>query len=66
MDKTTPLPNPAEADRRQGDDRRRVDGTPPGRHDRRRGLESRKPDVVELEMTNSEWAALSAEPPPAK
>jgi len=48
-----------------GADRRHVDGNPPTKHDRRRGLESRKPEVVELDMTDSEWGALAQEPPPA-
>ena len=49
-------------DRRSGDDRRHVEGTPPSRHERRRDIESRQPEVVELDMSNSEWAALSQEP----
>jgi len=40
-------------------DRRRRDVGPPGRHERRRGLEARKPEVVELEISESEWAALN-------
>jgi hypothetical protein len=55
---------PRVGDRRSGGDRRRVDVGPPGKHERRRNLESRKPDVVELEMTNSEWGALGREPLP--
>lgn len=57
------------AERRSGADRRHVDGQPPGKHERRRGVESRKPEVIELEMSNSEWAALSesaVEPAPKK
>ena len=49
-------------ERRQGVDRRQVDTGPPTKHDRRRALEPRKPEVVELDMSNSEWAALSEEP----
>jgi len=64
MDKPrTNKPSPA-SDRRLGADRRHVDGNPPTKHDRRRGLESRKPEVVELDMTDSEWGALAQEPPP--
>ena len=53
-------------DRRTGEDRRRVDNGPPGKHERRRSLEPRKPEVVELDMSNSEWSALSDEPMPPK
>lgn len=49
-------------ERRCGPDRRRLDLDRFGRHERRLGVEARKPDVVELEMTKSEWLALSAEP----
>ncbi len=55
-----------EADRRSGVDRRKVDVARPGKPERRRNLESRKPDVVEREMTNSEWGALTHEPPPPR
>ena len=56
--KQTPLP----AERRANRDRRHVDGAPPGKHDRRRGLEPRLPEVVELDMSSSEWMTLSDEP----
>ncbi|MEP7100814.1 MAG: hypothetical protein ABI781_09910 [Burkholderiales bacterium] len=65
MNKLRAEPPPRETDRRSGEDRRHVEGKPPGKHDRRRGLESRKPEVVELDMSNSEWAALAEPPPPA-
>ncbi len=40
---------------------------PPGKVDRRRSVDSRKPDVVELDMSNSEWTALTQVPePPSK
>jgi hypothetical protein len=55
-----------EGDRRSGVDRRKVDVACPGKRERRRNLESRKPDVVEREMTNSEWGALTHEPPPPR
>jgi len=46
-------------DRRSGVDRRKVDiGPPAGKPERRRSVEARKPEVVELDMTNSEWTAL--------
>ncbi len=64
MKKQSIAPLPAKAtDRRLGDDRRNVESGPPGKHERRRGVESRQPEVVELDMSTSEWAALS-EPPP--
>jgi len=59
---TTRTPTPSE--RRSGDDRRRIEGAPPGKHDRRRGLEPRLPEVVELDMTNSEWMSLGDDPLP--
>ncbi|HEY9239260.1 MAG TPA: hypothetical protein VIP10_10525 [Burkholderiaceae bacterium] len=59
MSKAPAKPQPAEAERRTGVDRRRVEGKPPGKHERRRGIESRKPEVSEVEMSHSEWAALS-------
>ena len=46
-------------ERRRGIDRREVDKGPPGKHERRRGVESRKPEVTELEMSDSEWTRLS-------
>lgn len=46
------------ADRRSGVDRRKLDKGPPGKVERRRNVESRKPDVSEVEMTNSEWGDL--------
>jgi hypothetical protein len=51
-------------ERRAGEDRRKFDKGPPGNHERRRSMEPRKPEVVELEMTDSEWAALNGKPPP--
>ena len=52
-----------ELDRRSGEDRRAVDAVVPGKPERRRSVESRKPDVVELQMSASEWGALVHEPP---
>ena len=45
-------------DRRSGTDRRKVDTPRKGLPERRRNLESRQPDVVEIEMTTSEWGTL--------
>ena len=47
-----------EADRRSGKDRRKLDVVPSGKPERRRSVESRKPEVVELDMSTSEWGAL--------
>jgi hypothetical protein len=47
---------------RSGQDRRKVDNPPPVKVDRRRSVDARKPDVVELEMTDSEWSALNQLP----
>jgi hypothetical protein len=55
---------PAQADRRSGADRRRVDKGPPGGRERRRLVEPRRPEVAELDMSESEWASLAAELPP--
>lgn len=49
-------------ERRSGVDRRRVDLERFGRPERRHGVEARRPEVIEREMTNSEWLELSAEP----
>lgn len=54
-------------ERRSGADRRRVDKGPPGGRERRRLVEPRLPDVAEIEMSPSEWDALSKSlPPPAR
>jgi len=56
-------------ERRSGDDRRQVDKGPPGRIERRKRVEARRPEVSVLELTDSEWATLSGDgttaPPPA-
>jgi hypothetical protein len=49
------------ADRRSGRDRRQVDGGPPSRHERRRNVEPRQPEVVELEFSQSQWDAMHQE-----
>jgi hypothetical protein len=53
---------PRTAERRSGVDRRAADLPPPGRIDRRRNVDARKPDVTELDMSDSEWSALSQSP----
>lgn len=52
--------------RRAGADRRKVDKGPPRGRERRVSLEPRKPDVIERELTPSEWAALQEQVSPPK
>lgn len=59
MDKLTVSHEADRTERRSGDDRRRKDVGPPTRHERRRGVEARKPEVTELEISESDWAALT-------
>lgn len=62
-----PAPGPAAqpaADRRSGKDRRRVDLRLPGEHERRRSVEPRKPEVRELDLSESQWADLQAQATP--
>jgi hypothetical protein len=53
-------------DRRSGKDRRTKDLGPPGKTERRRSLESRKPDVTEIEMSATDWSALEQLPVPPR
>lgn len=55
---------PPRVDRRSGADRRRLDKGPPDGRERRRGIEPRRPEVVEREASPSEWATLQDIPPP--
>jgi|APDOM4702015118_1054815.scaffolds.fasta_scaffold80313_2 hypothetical protein len=52
-------------DRRSGVDRRKVDKGPPGGRERRVGIEPRRPEVVEREVSPSEWDSLHEPLPPA-
>ncbi|MGD9831992.1 MAG: hypothetical protein AB7U92_04495 [Piscinibacter sp.] len=64
----TSAKKPSQAsDRRTGRDRRKADrGSPTGR-ERRVGMEPRKPEISEIEVTPSEWAALEEQlKPPSK
>ena len=56
---------PAPSDRRSGADRRQVEAGPPSRHERRRSVENRQPEAIELELTDSQWGALIDGGPPA-
>jgi len=53
------------AERRSGRDRRQRDALPPGGRERRRNVEPRKPEVTELDFTDSQWDALRGEVDPA-
>jgi hypothetical protein len=57
---------PPLADRRSGQDRRKVDKGPPSGRERRVHLEPRRPEVSELDLSNSEWAALQEQAEPVK
>ena len=64
MNKTRRIqaPGQAGAERRSGCDRRQRDaGAPAGTRDRRTGIEPRRPEAVELDLTMSQWAALNEE-----
>jgi hypothetical protein len=50
-------------DRRCGKDRRQREGPPPGGWERRRGIEPRKPEVIEMELTPSQWDLLHGDLP---
>jgi hypothetical protein len=55
--------SPPTAERRSGRDRRQLDEGPlGGGRERRIGLEPRKPEVIELEVSVSEWLALNDGP----
>jgi len=61
--RSSPNTPPSDTNRRTGVDRRKVDKGPPGGRERRVSLEPRKPDVVERELTPSEWATLQEQLP---
>lgn len=66
-DKLNTPRRPPTVERRSGVDRRVADLAPPGKIDRRRNVDARKPEVIELDMSNSEWSTLSQSPEtPAK
>ena len=58
MGMTGPLAVPPLINRRCGYDRRILEKAFEGKHDRRRGIESRRPEVSVLEMSTSDWIAL--------
>jgi hypothetical protein len=54
---------PATVERRSGKDRRVVDLPPPKGRERRRTAEPRKPEVTEIDMTQSQWGRLAGGKP---
>jgi hypothetical protein len=54
---------PATVERRSGKDRRVVDIPPPKGRERRRTAEPRKPEVTEIDMTQSQWGRLNSTKP---
>lgn len=52
MDKQAP------DDRRSGKDRRQREDGPPDKHERRRAVEPRQPEVRELHLSPEEWVAM--------
>lgn len=52
MDKKTPY------ERRSGQDRRQKEDGPPDKHERRRAIEPRQPEVSELHLSLEELEAL--------
>jgi hypothetical protein len=55
---------PQKNDRRTGVDRRRADvGPPKGLRDRRVSVEPRMPEVQEVDLSPSDWAAFDAVAP---
>jgi hypothetical protein len=55
-----------DVDRRSGKDRRSADVEPPDKRERRTTVESRQPDVAEIEMSDSAWAELNRQLPKTK
>lgn len=48
-------------DRRSGQDRRQRDDSAPRGWERRRGVEPRRPEVQEIDLTPSQWDALHSD-----
>ena len=63
MNKPGPKDKKQTTERRTGADRRKTDSAIPAKYERRRGIESRKPEVSEVEMSNSDWIALVGDSP---
>ena len=52
------MPPPPGRDRRSGLDRRQRDEPPPAGIERRRSIEARKPEVREVELSDTDWGRL--------
>ena len=65
MQRKIPRPAPPQ-ERRSGGDRRRLELDRQGRPERRVRVEARKPEVVELILSESEWQALGPAPKASK
>ena len=46
------------AERRSGKDRRQIDNGPPTNYERRRAIEARQPELIEVHMSEDEIRAL--------
>ena len=49
---------PRSAERRSGKDRRQIDNGPPTNYERRRAIEARQPELIEVHMSEDEIRAL--------
>lgn len=65
MNQPKPPPH-SDTDRRSGTGRRHEETGPPSSFERRRSIESRKPDVTELELSPEELDAFDFSPAPKK
>jgi len=54
------------AERRTGRDRRKLDTSLEPRFERRRGVEPRRPELIELDLSLNEWEQLCRDLLPAK
>ncbi|MFN9476000.1 hypothetical protein [Acidovorax sp.] len=54
----TPAMDRSVHERRSGTDRRQREDGPPGKHERRRSIEHRQPEVRELYLSHEEMLAL--------
>lgn len=61
MQRKIPRPSPQQ-ERRSGDDRRSIELERHGRPERRVRVEARKPEVIELILSDSEWQTLDPAP----
>ena len=57
-----PAPSRKLLERRTGKDRRQRETVMPTKLERRRSVDARKPEVLELNISNTEWTALTQAP----